>query len=452
MPSLTMSRIRELLTLALPIVVVQVGLMAMGVVDTIMVGHLSAEALGAVALGTIYFFATSIFGLGTLLALDPIAAQAVGAGDEEGVARAIQRGLVLAAALCLPVTLLILPVESVLRALGQPESLVRLATPFCRIGILGLPGFFAFVVLRQGLQAQGRTWAIVLSVVLANLLNTLLNWVFIYGHWGSRPLGVVGSAWATVAGRTLLPLLLLVFDWRQVRGQLRPWRSGVFSVGPLRRMLALGAPIGFQHQLEYGVFGVVGLIMARFGAAEIAGHQIALNLSSLTFMVPLGLSSAAAVLVGRAAGVADRDRVVESALAALACGLVFMTAMAAIFLTLSATLAAFYTIDPAVQAVAVLLIPLAGIFQVFDGLQVVSIGILRGLGDTRAPMVINLLGFWMVGLPIGLWLAFPYGLRAPGLWWGLVLGLVGVGVALVARVRWRLVQPIGRLVLDPPGE
>lgn len=452
MPQLTLSRVRELLTLAFPIVVVQVGLMAMGVVDTIMVGHLSAEALGAVALGTIYFFAASIFGMGTLLALDPIAAQAVGAGDTEGVARAIQRGLVLAAGLCLPVTLLILPVEPVLRALGQPESLVRLATPFCLIGILGLPGFFAFVVLRQGLQAQGRTGAIVLAVVLANLANVLLNYVFIFGHWGSRPLGVVGSAWATVVGRTLLPLLLLGFDWRHLRGQLLPWRSGILASGPLGRMLHLGAPIGFQHQLEYGVFGVVGLIMARFGEAEIAGHQIALNLASLTFMVPLGLSSAVAVLVGRAAGVADRERAVGSALAGLACGMAFMAAMAVVFLTLSGQLAAFYTHDPAVQAVAVLLIPLAGIFQVFDGLQVVSIGILRGLGDTRAPMVINLLGFWMVGLPTGLWLAFHYGLRAPGLWWGLVIGLIGVGAALAARVRWRLVQPIGRLIIDPPKD
>ncbi len=446
---LKLQRIRELASLALPIVIVQVGLMAMGVADTIMVGHLSAEALGAVALGNIYYFGASIFGMGTLLALDPVAAQAVGAGDHEDVARAIQRGLVLAAGLCVPVTLIILPVGPVLRLLGQPEGLVLLAAPFCLIGILGLPGFFAFVVLRQGLQAQGRTTAILWSVVLANFANICFNWVFIYGHLGARPMGVVGSAWATVVGRTLLPLLLLGFDWGHLRGQLKPWRSRILAWKPLSRMLQLGVPIGFQHQLEYGVFGLVGLIMARFGEVEIAGHQIALNLASLTFMVPLGLSSAAAVLVGRAAGVADRESAAERAAAALACGLAFMAVMAVVFLTLTKALAGLYTEDERVRAVALLLIPLAGIFQVFDGLQVVSIGVLRGLGDTRAPMVINLLGFWMIGLPAGIWLAFSRGMGPQGLWWGLVLGLVGVAIALVMRVRWRLGQAISRLVFDP---
>jgi MATE family multidrug resistance protein len=447
-PLLSMARLRDLLSLALPIVTVQVGLMTMGVADTVMVGHVSAEALGAVALGNIYFFGASIFGMGTLLALDPVAAQAVGAGDAEGVARAIQRGLLLAAGLCIPVTLVILPVRAVLDVMGQPHSLVLLATPFCLIGILGLPGFFGFVVLRQGLQAQGRTRAILLSVVLANLANIFFNWVFIYGHLGASPMGVIGSAWATVIGRTLLPLLLLSFDWGHLRGQLFPWRQDTLQRQPLLTMLTLGLPIGFQHQLEYGVFGLVGLIMGRFGEIEIAGHQIALNLASLTFMVPLGIGSAAAVLVGRAAGVADRQRVVENASAALVCGLGFMTVTAIVFLTLAGPLAEFYTSDTAVRAIAVLLIPLAGIFQVFDGLQVVSIGILRGLGDTRAPMVINLLGFWLVGLPVGLWLAFTREMRAAGLWWGLVIGLVGVGAALVFRVKWRLARPIARLAIE----
>lgn len=442
------SQIVALLRLALPIVIVQVGLMTMGVADTIMVGHVSAEALGAVALGNIYFFGASIFGMGALLALDPIAAQAVGAGDHEEVARAIQRGLLLAAGLCLPVTLVLLPVASVLRVMAQPEALVRLATPFCLIGIAGLPGFFAFVVLRQGLQAQGRIRAIILSVVLANLANIFFNWVFIYGHLGSAPLGVVGSAWATVIGRTLLPLLLLGFDWTHLKGQLFPLRSRLTARGPLWEMLKLGAPIGFQHQLEYGVFGLVGLLMGRFGEVEIAGHQIALNLSSLTFMVPLGVGSAAAVLVGHAAGTGDRESASERAAASLLCGFVFMAAMALVFLTMTGSLADVYTDDPAVRSVALLLIPLAGIFQVFDGLQVVSIGVLRGLGDTRAPMVINLFGFWLVGLPVGIWLAFSRGLGPQGLWWGLVIGLIGVAAALVWRVRWRMGKPILRVILD----
>ncbi len=439
------AQFREMVALALPIAAVQLGLMAMGVVDTVMVGHLSAEALAAVALGTVYFFAVAIFGMGTLLALDPIAAQAVGAGDREAVAHAIQRGLLLAGLLCVPVCLLLIPASPVLLSLHQPANLVAIAGPFCLVSAAGVPGFLAFVVLRQGLQAEGRTRGILITVLVANLANVGLNWVLIFGHLGVAPLGPIGSAWATVASRTLLPLLLLVFEWPHLRTQLFPRRSGLLASGPLLQMLRLGVPIGFQHQLEYGVFGVVGLVMDTLGAAEMAGHQIALNLASLTFMVPLGIGSAAAVLVGQAAGAGDRRRAGQSAGAALILALLFMSSTAAVFLSAPGWLANLYTSDRRAAAVAVLLIPLAGIFQVFDGLQVVSIGALRGLADTRTPMVANVLGFWVVGLPIGLWLAFHVGLGAVGLWWGLVIGLVAVGLTLVARLAWRLRQPLFRI-------
>jgi len=449
------AKFREMLTLALPIVAVQLGLMVMGVVDTVMVGHLSAEALAAVALGTVYFFAVAIFGMGTLLALDPIAAQAVGAGDREAVAYAIQRGLLLAGVLSIPVCLLLIPASPVLLALHQPASLVAIAGPFCLVSAAGVPGFLAFVVLRQGLQAEERTRGILLTVLVANLANVGLNWVLIFGHLGAPVLGPIGSAWATVASRTLLPLLLLLFEWPHLRTQLIPRRPGLLARGPLSEMLRIGVPIGLQHQLEYGVFGVVGLVMDTLGPAEMAGHQIALNLASLTFMVPLGIGSAAAVLVGQAAGAGDRRRAGQAAGAAIILALLFMSSTAAVFLSAPGWLANLYTNDRRAAAVAVLLIPLAGIFQVFDGLQVVSIGALRGLADTRTPMVANVLGFWMVGLPTGLWLAFYEGLGAVGLWWGLVIGLVAVGITLVARLGWRLRQPLERVSiaahLSPPS-
>jgi MATE family multidrug resistance protein len=439
------ARFREMVALALPIAAVQLGLMAMGVVDTVMVGHLSAEALAAVALGTIYFFAAAIFGMGTLLALDPIAAQAVGAGDREAVAHAIQRGLVLAALLTVPVCVVLVPATQVLLALHQPAGLVAIAGPFCLVSAAGVPGFLAFVVLRQGLQAEGRTRGILLTVLVANLANIGLNWVLIFGHLGVPPLGPIGSAWATVASRNLLPLLLLAFEWPHLRGQLVPRRPNLLARGPLLAMLRIGVPIGLQHQLEYGVFGVVGLLMDTLGAPQMAGHQIALNLASLSFMVPLGIGSAAAVLVGQAVGAGDRQRAAQSASAAIILALGFMSSTAAVFLSAPGWLAGLYTNDQRAAAVAVLLIPLAGIFQVFDGLQVVSIGALRGLADTRTPMIANILGFWVLGLPIGLWLSFRVGLGAVGLWWGLVIGLVVVGLTLVVRLAWRLGQPLVRV-------
>jgi MATE family multidrug resistance protein len=216
-------------------------------------------------------------------------------------------------------------------------------------------------------------------------------------------------------------------------------------------MLALGAPIGAQHTLEYGIFGVVGLLMGSISAVAIAGHQVALSLASFTFMVPLGVAGAAAVLVGHAVGRGDMPEARRAAGAGLAMGLGFMALSAGAMIAAPELLARIYTNKAEVMAVAIALIPLAGLFQVFDGLQVVSIGILRGLADTRAPMVINVVGFWLVGLPISIWLGFRTGLGPRGLWLGLVAGLAAVALILLARVRTRLAARVSRVMIDGPS-
>ena len=444
--------LRELLVLALPVITVQLGMMAMGVVDTVMVGHLSPTALAAVALGNVYYFGASIFGMGALMALDPVVAQAVGADDHEAVARGVQRGMVLAVLLCIPTALVLLPAPAVLLWLRQPPDVAPLAGAYAQVSIPGTIGVFAFVVLRQSLQALGKMRAIVITIVVANLLNAGLNWVLIFGHAGFPAMGPVGSAWASTIARLFMALLLPVLAWPGLRDVLLPFRRAVLEPRPLLRMLRLGAPIGAQHQLEYGVFGVVGLLMGSMGTNQVAGHQVALNLASITFMVPLGLSGAAAVVVGRAVGRDDAESAWESAQAALLVAIAFMGATAVCFLFLPGPLARLYSNAPEVLAIAVLLIPLAGVFQVFDGIQVTSIGILRGLGDTRTPMITGILGFWLLGLPVSLLLAFRLGFGAPGLWWGLVLGLIVVAGFLLARVRWKLRQPLKRVRIEHSSE
>ncbi|MGH7703074.1 MAG: MATE family efflux transporter, partial [Gemmatimonadales bacterium] len=442
------SDLRALLRLALPIVVVQVGMMTMGLVDTVMVGHLSAIALAAVALGNLYFFGAIVFGMGVLMALDPVISQAVGAGDLEGVSRGLQRGLLLAAALCVPTTLVMLPAGALLSLLGQPPEIVPLAEGYIRISIPGVVGFYCFIVFRQTLQAIGRLRPIVWTILGANAVNALFNWMLIFGHWGAPALGVLGSAWATVAARSLMALGLLCLAWPQLRPHLSPVRPAVFDLPPLWRMLRLGAPIGFQFQLEYNVFGVIGLLMGWIGATQMAAHQVALNLASVTFMVPLGVSGAATVLVGQAIGRGDQAGAWEAAKAALLVGFTFMALSAVTLITVPGPIARLYTTVPGVVALAALLIPMAGIFQVFDGLQVVSIGILRGAGDTRTPMLINVLGFWLFGLPVSWYLGFRTGLGPLGLWWGLVVGLVVVALLLVLRVRARFRGTIRRVLID----
>lgn len=444
--------LRELLVLALPVITVQLGMMAMGVVDTIMVGHLSPVALAAVALGNVYYFGASIFGMGALMALDPVVAQALGAGDREGAARGIQRGMVLAVLLCVPTALILLPAPAVLGWLRQPAEVAPLAGAYAQVCLPGTIGVFAFIVLRQSLQALGRMRPVVITIVIANLLNAALNWMLIFGHGGFPPLGAVGAAWASTIARLLMALLLAALAWPVLREAMLPLRRAALERAPLLRMLRLGAPIGVQHQLEYGVFGVVGLLMGAMGTVQVAGHQVALNLASITFMVPLGISSAAAVVVGHAVGRGDPEAAWESAQAALLVAVGFMGITALTFLLLPGPLARVYTGAPEVLVVAITLIPLAGAFQVFDGIQVTSIGILRGLGDTRTPMLTGILGFWLLGLPVSLLLAFKFGFGAPGLWWGLVLGLIVVAQFLLARVRWKLRQPLRRVQIEHSAE
>ncbi|MGH7668016.1 MAG: MATE family efflux transporter, partial [Gemmatimonadaceae bacterium] len=385
---------RALMTLALPVVVVQVGLMGMGVIDSIMVGHVSARALAAVALGNIYFFNVIVFAMGTLFALDPIIAQAVGAHDEAAVSRGIQRGLVLTVGLSMLCALLLAPAARVITLARQPAEIVPDAAAYVRISIAGVVPFLAFVVLRQSLQAMGRLAPIVITICGSNLLNVGLNWVFIYGHLGSPALGVAGSAIATVVSRWLMFLGLLVLAWPALRPHLRTWRVDSLRARALGRMLAIGVPIGFQQVLEVGAFGTIGLLMGLFGTTQVAAHQIAIQLASLTFMVPVGISTAAAVRVGHAIGARESDRARRAARVAFLCGVGFMSLTALLFLSAPVWLARLFTGDARVIALAALLIPVAGVFQVFDGIQAVAAGVLRGIGDTRAPLVAMLVGYW----------------------------------------------------------
>lgn len=442
---------RALLRLALPIVAVQVGTMLMGVVDTIMVGHLSAAALAAVALGNLYFWGCAIFGMGVLMALDPVIAQAIGARDDIAVTRGFQRGLLLAALLAVPTSIALLFVAPVLRVLGQADDVVPLATAYALVSIPGVFPFLAFVVQRQTLQAMERVRPIVITMIVANLANVAINWILIFGKLGAPALGVAGAAWATSASRWVMVIGLFAVAWRELRPHLTPVRRDTFALGPLRRMTALGAPIGVQFQLEYGVFAVVGLLMGTIGTVPLAAHQVALNIASFTFMVPMGIAAAAAVLVGHAVGRGDALEARHAAAAALLSGVGFMALMAIVLLVAPGIIARIYTTDAAVIAIAMVLIPLAGFFQVFDGMQVVCGGILRGLGDTHSALLANIVGFWVIGLPLGLWLGMSLEYGATGLWWGLVVGLAVVGLGLLVRVWLRMRRATTRVQIDYVG-
>jgi MATE family multidrug resistance protein len=403
-----------------------------------------------VALGNLYFFNALIFPFGVLTALDPLFSHAVGAGDRVSVARDLRRGIALAAVLTVPFSLAQWPAGEILARLGQPPEVVPSAAAYVRASIPGVFPFLAFLVLRQAMQALSRTGPVVVAILGANVLNAALNSVLIYGAGPVPPLGAVGSAWASTVSRWAMVAGLLAAGGADLRALLLARAKGAAAPALLLRTLRLGSPIGLQYVLEMGAFGFVGLLMGRLGTVEVAANQVTLNLASLTFMVPLGIATAAAVRVGHAVGRADPPAARSAAAVALLLGAGFMALCGTFFLAAPQLLVRPYTSDAAVVALAVLLLPIAGVFQVFDGLQVVAGGILRGLGHMRTAMVVNVLGFWAFGVPISLLLAFAAGMGPLGLWWGLVAGLAGVAVVLLWRVRVGLGGTLRRLVVDEP--
>ena len=419
--------------------------MMMGVVDTLMVGRVSARVLAAVALGNLYYFNVTILATGSLMALDPIVAQAVGAGESESVARALQRGLILAMAFSLACVALIAPARAVLTAFHQPPEIIGDASTYLQISLAGVVPYLVFVVLRQSLQAMHRVSPIVWTVIVANLSNAGFNWVFVYGHLGSPALGAAGSAIATAISRWLMFLLLLAAAWRALRPLMLPIRDGVGSWPAIAQMLRVGLPIGAQQGLEAAAFGAIGLLMGVLGTIEMAAHQVAITLAAFTFMVPLGVGSATAVRVGRAIGASDMPRARAAIRAAYLCGVGFMALTAIAFIALPRMFAAAFTPDPRVIALTATLIPIAGVFQVFDGGQAVGAGVLRGAGDTRAPLITMLASYWLVGVPVSAYLGFHTPLRAAGLWWGFVVSLAGVAIFLFLRIRVVFAHGVGRL-------
>lgn len=441
--------------LAAPVVAVQVGLFAMGFVDNVMVGHVETDVavqMAGTSLGSLYTWLVLAFGMGTLMALDPLVSQAVGAGDLPAVTRDVQRGVVLALLLSLPAAVALQFAAPVLRALGQQETAIPVAAGYARWAVPGVPAFFLFVVLRQTLQALHRLRPIVVTVALANVANLVLDWGFVRGAFGLPALGGVGCAIATSLCRWLMLGLLLAGAWPLLARHLSPlrWREAA-RPGPLLGLLRLGAPHGAMIDLEIAAFGVVAVWMNRLGNDVLAGHNVALNLAALAYMVPLGVSAAAAVRVGHAVGRGDAHGARLAAWVAIGAGAAIMTVSAALFTAVPGALASIYTADARILALAAALLPIAAVFQVFDGVQVTAAGVLRGLGDTRTPMLTFFGAYWMLGLPLAWWLGLRRGWGPQGMWWALVAALGAVAVVLVLRVRGRLAGPLVRTSVERPA-
>jgi len=446
----TRTEIRKLLGLALPVVATQVSTMLMGFVDTVMVGRVSVDALAAVSLGNVWVFGTLMFANGVVLGMDPLLTRAHGRRDGSATGLIAQQGLVLAGLLSVPVALAFLATEPVLLLLGQDPALARAAARYTHVQIPSIPFFLAYGVLRQYLQARELVRPAMWVILIANVFNALFNWVLIFGHLGFPRLEIVGAGIATALTRaiSMLGLMLWIRGFAlHVGAWPAPGRSA-FDGAALRRILALGLPVAVQVSLEIWAFSGAAILAGWLGATSLAAHTIALNMAALAFMVPLGISQGAVTRVGNLLGAGKPRGAQHAAWVALGVGACVMTASALAFVLLRELLPLIYTGDADVIALCAAILPIAACFQVFDGIQVVGCGILRGMGRTRPAAVFNLIGYWLLGLPIGGWLAFRLGMGLAGIWWGLALGLLIVALLLVAFVHFRGPETIPDGALD----
>ena len=427
-----------MLRLATPVIVVQVGMVFMGAVDTMMLGRVSETDLAAGSIGNALSIAVIWSFIGILLAIDPMAAQAFGAGDHRRISRVLCRGVGMAVLLSAPATLIVLELDRVLPLTDQPQAIIEPATAYVHGIGPGVIAFLLFMCLRQTLQAMSIVRPALISIAVANVFNALANWALIFGNLGFPALGVRGSAYATSGSRWVMLIVIAVFGWRHLRPYVGGWRLSWLRPAALRPFLWVGVPIAVQVSLEVSVFSFAAVLIGRLGEAELSGHQVAISLASISFMVPLGFAGAATTRVGNAIGRRDPVAARRSALVCLGLGAGVMTAFGLVFFSLPQLLARLFSDVPGVVAAAAALIPIAGLFQVADGLQVAAAGVLRGAADTRFPAGIALVGYWVVGMPVGAWLTFERGLGPSGVWWGLTFGLVFVAIFLAFRVRWRL--------------
>ena len=433
---------RAMLALAWPMILTNLGQTAMTATDVMMMGRLGPQTLAAGTLGANLYFAPMMFGLGLILAVSPMIAFELGRKRHSvrDVRRTVRQGFWVALCVAVPVWLLLWQTEAILVAMGQDPALAVEAGRYVRVMQWAILPFYCFIVLRSFISALERPgWALVI-VFAAVVFNVLCNWVLMFGNLGFPALGIVGAGVATTLSSLLMfggLALAVSLDRRFRRYRLfgRFWRA---DWPRFRELLRLGLPIAGILTFEVSIFNAAALIMGLIDAVSLAAHAIAIQIASISFMVPMGVSQAATVRVGRAYGAGDRDGVTRAGWTAFVMGVAFMACMAALMLLAPLLLIrAFINLsDPAnapVIGLAVTFLALAAMFQIVDGAQAVAGGMLRGLQDTTVPMVYAAIGYWGVGLTLGVWLAFPGGLDGVGIWIGLSSGLAVVAVLLMAR-------------------
>lgn len=441
------TELKSLIRLAGPLAAAQAGTQLMSLVDLAVVGRLGARELGAAGLGSGIFFTIAVFGMGTIFGIDPMISQSFGGGDPVRARHVLWQGIWLALGVTVLLTIPLLFSPLLFPLFHVESSLQPMAIQFLLVRTLGLAPMLLFLTVRAYLQAQHITRPLVVAMLIGNVFNLVFDLVLVFG-WGPFPrMGVAGAALSTDLGSVLQ---LAIVAWTVKSIHLRPHDTGVLHRAnwpEIRRAIRIGVPIGLQMGAEIGIFALVGLLAGHLGALDLAAHQLVLAFSALTFTVALGIAAAGSVRVGLAVGARDQARTRTAGFAAIAGGACFMLVGVSFFAFAPRAVARLLTNQETVITAAVPILLVAAVFQLSDGLQAIGAGILRGAGDTAFPLASNLVGHWLVGLPIALYLGFHRNMGIVGLWWGLCAGLTAVAVLLLFRfnrLSKRMIVPIAR--------
>lgn len=435
--------LRALTRLAVPLGAQQLGLMMLGLVDAAILGHYGRDALGGGGVANSLVFGISCIGMGIMMGLDTLVPQALGAGRRGDTRWLLHDGLRAALWVGAPLSLLVLASPVLLPVFGVAPSIEREATPYVIFRSFGVVPFMIQVALRSFLQAHGVTRPLIVAVVAGNAVNAVADWILVFGDDGLATLGlpriglpamgVVGAALAT----SLVQVVTVAVYALAARAVLADLPATPRPPSQLRRIVTLGLPVGLQLGAEVGAFALAALLAAHISEFAAAGHQVAINLASLTFSISVGIGAATAVRVGHAVGAGEHRLARARGLTGLGMGTAVMLAGAVVFLVIPAELARLFSDDPNVIGAAVPMLRVAAVFQLSDGAQAIAAGALRGAGDNRAAFLANVFGHYAIGLTVSLTCAFALDMGAVGLWWGLSAGLTATAVLLVARF-WHL--------------
>jgi multidrug resistance protein, MATE family len=429
------AHIKETVSLALPISFGQLGHIMMGVVDSMMVGVIGAIPLAASSLVNGLFFLIMVIGIGVSMAATPLISMNKGAGKNKECGDVFSNSVVVNISFSVILMGASYSLSYLIPLINEPPEVVKEAIPFLRALSFSVIPFMVFQSYRQFLEGLSIPNPPMVIALLANILNALLNWIFIYGKLGFPSMGLYGSGISTTVSRWIMAIALVVFvhNYKRIR-IYHPYVHLKFTNWALvKRLFSIGLPSGFQYFLEVAAFSFAAVMLGWMGSRQLAAHQIAINLASVSYMIILGIGYAGSIRVGQFVGEKNWINVRDAGFAAHAISFLFMLCSGILFIVFREQLASMYVKDKTVIEIASQLLIVAALFQIFDGMQATGVGILRGLTDVKIPLLVSLFTYWIIGIPVAALLGFYFNMGAFGVWLGLLLSLALLGISMVIR-------------------